>query len=62
QKHRTEQSVKTFFDWMNDLLKENFYANTKIENDINEIIPAIKTGKLSPYQAGFNLVQQYLKT
>ncbi|MCL2245702.1 MAG: methylmalonyl Co-A mutase-associated GTPase MeaB, partial [Lentimicrobiaceae bacterium] len=25
QKHRTEQSVKTFFDWMNDLLKENFY-------------------------------------
>jgi LAO/AO transport system kinase len=62
QKHRIEQSVKTFFDWMNDLLKEHFYANVKIDNEINEIIPSIIAGKLSPYQAGLNLVQQYLKT
>jgi len=59
-KHRTEQSVKTFFDWMNDLLKEHFYSNTKNENKINEIIPEIRAGKVSPYQAGGALVQSYL--
>ncbi|MDR2970537.1 MAG: methylmalonyl Co-A mutase-associated GTPase MeaB [Bacteroidales bacterium] len=60
-KHRTEQSVKTFFDWMNDLLKEHFYSNSLIENNINEMIPEIKIGNLSPYQAGTKLVHKYLK-
>ena len=58
-KHRTEQSVKTFFDWMNHLLKDDFYSNTNIENSINNIIPAIREGRVSPYQAGTNLVQSY---
>jgi len=60
-KHRTEQSVKTFFDWMNHLLKENFYSNTTIENNLNSLIPEIREGKISPYQAGAHLVQHYLK-
>jgi len=59
-KHRTEQSVKTFFDWINHLLKERFYSNTLIENDLNNLIPEIRAGKISPYQAGGQLVQGYL--
>jgi LAO/AO transport system kinase len=59
-KHRAEQSVKTFFEWMNDQLKENFYSNTMIENKIADLIPAIKEGKVSPYQVGTELVQDYL--
>jgi len=51
--------VKTFFDWMNHLLKDDFYSNTNIENSINNIIPAIREGRVSPYQAGTNLVQSY---
>jgi len=60
-KHRAEQSIKTFFDWINHLLKEHFYSNTMIESDINDLIPKIREGKISPYQAGSDLVQNYLK-
>jgi LAO/AO transport system kinase len=59
-KHRAEQSVKTFYDWMNDMLKEDFYSNAMIENRLNHLISEIKAGKLSPYQAGTELVQTYL--
>jgi LAO/AO transport system kinase len=60
-KHRTEQSVKTFFDWMNHLLKENFYSNTSVENALDKIVADIRAGKLSPYQAGTNLIQNFLQ-
>jgi LAO/AO transport system kinase len=60
QKHRAEQSVKTFFEWMNDLLKERFYSNAIVEEKISEQISVIREGKISPYQAGSSLVQEYL--
>jgi len=59
-KHRAEQSVRTFFDWMNDLLKENFYSNTMINNRINSLLSEIRAGRISPYHAGTELVQQFL--
>jgi len=60
-KHRAEQSVRTFFDWMNDLLKENFFSNAMIENRINSLLSEIRDGKISPYQAGSELVQKFLQ-
>jgi len=60
-KHRTEQSIKTFHDWINDLLQENFYSNKLIEHKINDLIPEIRAGKVSPYHAGIELVKEYLK-
>jgi LAO/AO transport system kinase len=59
-KHRTEQSVRTFFDWMNELLKENFYSNAMIESNINNLLSEIREGKISPYHAGTELVQKFL--
>jgi LAO/AO transport system kinase len=59
-KHRAEQSVKTFFDWMNDMLKERFYSNNIVDNKVNLLIPEIREGKISPYQAGNALVWEYL--
>ena len=60
-KHRTEQSIKTFYDWINELLKEHFYSNLWIKNNVDTIISEIQKGNISPYQAGLNLLQQYLK-
>jgi len=60
RKQRTEQAVKTFYDWMNDMLKENFYSNKTIENSLPSLISKIKEGKLSPYQAGNELIQKFL--
>jgi LAO/AO transport system kinase len=60
-KHRAEQSVKTFYDWMNDMLKENFYSNKMIDKKINLLISDLKEGNISPYQAGTGLVQGYLQ-
>jgi LAO/AO transport system kinase len=60
-KHRVEQSVRTFFDWMNEQLKENFYSNVMIETRINSLLSEIREGRISPYQAGTELVQRYLQ-
>jgi len=57
EKQRAEQSVKTFFDWVNEQLKTSFYSNPKIENKISNLIPEIRNGKISPYQAGTELVK-----
>jgi hypothetical protein len=54
--------VKTFFDWMNDMLKDNFYSNTMVKRKLNNIIFEIKEGNVSPYQLGTELVHQYLKS
>jgi LAO/AO transport system kinase len=59
-KHRAEQSIKTFYDWMNDMLKEDFYSNVMIEHKIGNLISEIREGKISPYHAGGELVQCYL--
>ncbi|MCL2289777.1 MAG: methylmalonyl Co-A mutase-associated GTPase MeaB [Bacteroidetes bacterium] len=60
-KHRTEQSVKTFFDWMNHLLKEHFYSNALIEKSLSILVSEIREGKSSPYQAGSKLIHDYLQ-
>ena len=59
-KHRAEQSVKTFYDWMNDMLKEHFYSNAEVENNMKDLVNAILTGKTSPYWAGTKLMKKYL--
>jgi len=58
--HRAEQSVKSFFEWMNDQLKENFYSNPVIESNVKKLVPEIQRGTLSPYQAGTELVKSIL--
>jgi len=58
-KHRSEQSVKTFYDWMNDLLTARFYANEMVEKKIKQLTADIKKGKISPYQAGTKLLREY---
>jgi LAO/AO transport system kinase len=60
-RHRAEQSIRTFYEWMNDMLKEHFYSFTLSNNNMNKIISEIRAGNISPYQAGFHLVQHYLK-
>jgi LAO/AO transport system kinase len=59
--HRAEQSVKTFFEWMTDQLKENFYSHTLIEKKVKTLIPEIQKGTISPFKAGTHLVQEYLR-
>ena len=58
-KHRSEQSVKTFYEWMNDLLTARFYANATVEKKINQLTADIKKGNISPYQAGTKLLREY---
>jgi len=59
-KHRAEQSVRTFFDWMNEMIKENFYSNEMVDNAIKQLLSEIREGNVSPYQAGTELVQRFL--
>ena len=59
-KHRDEQLLKIFYDWIDFSMKNKFYANPVIKEKIREMVPLIMAGVITPYQAGaivFNLNQ-----
>ncbi len=60
EKHRDEQLLKIFYDWIDLSMKNNFYANPVVKQKIKEFIPLIMKRIISPYQAGsiiYNLNQ-----
>lgn len=54
---RTEQSVQIFYDWMENTLKDKFYGNQRVKDKIEDLIPKIKAGQITPYQAGAEIVK-----
>ena len=56
-KQRDEQLIKTFYDWVDFSIKNNFYSDNTIKNKISELTSLIKDKKISPYQAGYQLIQ-----
>lgn len=57
--HRNEQLIKIFYDWIDNTIKDNFYNNPQVKEDIVRLIPQIKSGKITPYQAG-GMVLKYI--
>lgn len=62
QARRNEQMATTFFEWMESSLKSTFYANSNVQSEISRLLPSIKAGKISPYQAGSELLNLYQKS
>ncbi|MCF8369566.1 MAG: methylmalonyl Co-A mutase-associated GTPase MeaB [Bacteroidales bacterium] len=58
-KRRKEQELNIFFETINEKLKENFYSNKNIKNQFESIHKKILSGKISSYQAGKLLLDQY---
>lgn len=56
-KQRDEQLIKTFYDWVDFSIKNNFYSDNTIKNKISELTDLIKEKKISPYQAGYQLIK-----
>lgn len=56
-KQRDEQLIKTFYDWVDFSIKNNFYSNNIIKNKIEELEILVKEKKISPYQAGSQLIE-----
>lgn len=56
-KQRDEQLIKTFYDWVDFSIKNNFYSNNAIKNKISELEILVKEKKISPYQAGSQLIE-----
>ena len=55
-KQRDEQMVKTFYDWIDFTIKNDFYSDEIIKMKISELTSLIKEKKISPYQAGSQLI------
>lgn len=53
---RDEQLIKTFYDWVDFSIKNNFYSNNTVKNKIAELETLVKEKKMSPYQAGSQLI------
>lgn len=52
EKQRTEQLVKIFHDWIDHLLTSDFYSRQGVKEKIEHLIPQIRKGEITPYQAG----------
>lgn len=58
-RNRNEQHVKIFYDWMDFTLKNNFFNKPNIQNKIDQLIPFILSGRITPYQAGSQVFALY---
>ena len=56
---RNQQLVRSFFEWMEASVKSRFYENAEVKTLIEELLPKIKNGQLTPYQAGHQILQKY---
>lgn len=58
-KHRVEQHIKIFYEWIEDCIKNDFFASNNVNAKIKEMIPLIQNGNITPYQAGSLVINEY---
>ena len=51
-KNRNEQNVRIFYDWIDFTIKNNFFNNPAVQHKIDELLPKVLEGRITPYQAG----------
>lgn len=56
-KTRHEQWVNIFYEWMDNSIKDSFYSKEVVKEEIARLLPAIKSGSISPYQAGLCVLE-----
>ena len=56
-KQRDEQLITTFYDWVDFSIKNSFYSDNTVKNRISNLTSLIKEKKISPYQAGYQLIK-----
>jgi len=55
--NRNQQNVKIFYDWIDTLLRQRFFQNSQVESKIEQLLPLLLSGEITPYQAGNQLLQ-----
>ncbi len=58
EKNRNEQNVKIFYDWIDFTIKNNFFNNPDVAKKIEELLPKVLEGNITPYQAGNAVVDE----
>ena len=51
-KNRNEQNVKIFYDWIESTIRNNFFNNPHTQAAIENELPKVQAGEITPYQAG----------
>jgi len=49
--------VNIFYEWMDNSIKDSFYSKEVVKEEIARLLPAIKSGSISPYQAGWRVLE-----
>lgn len=62
QKRRQNQELKIFFESIGEKLKDNFYSNPEVKNQLVLMKNRIIDGKISSYQAGNFLLDTYYQS
>ena len=57
--NRNEQSVKIFYEWIESSLRTRFFAAADVKATVERLLPAVRNGLLSPYQAATEVLNCY---
>lgn len=57
EQNRNEQNVKIFYDWIDFTIKNNFFNNPAVQTSIEQLLPKVLAGSITPYQAGNAVVE-----
>lgn len=61
ENYRKQQLVKIFYDWVESAIISQFFTNEEITAKIEQLVPEIRRGTLSPYVAGSELLKMKLQ-
>lgn len=56
EQNRNEQNVKIFYEWIEFMLKYEFFNSEKVQEKISELLPKVRNGFVTPYQAGSQIL------
>ncbi|MBO4489523.1 MAG: methylmalonyl Co-A mutase-associated GTPase MeaB [Bacteroidales bacterium] len=58
ERNRSEQLINIFHNWIQFTLQNNFYNQSRTEEEIERLLPMIRNKQVSPYMAATRLIEQ----
>ena len=57
--NRNEQSIRIFYEWIESSLRTRFFAAADVKATVERLLPLVRNGLLSPYQAATEVLNCY---
>jgi len=56
--NRNEQAVRIFYEWIESSVRNRFFASAEVKEAVGRLLPSVRSGLLSPYQAAAEVLSE----